>query len=83
MCRLLAASETIDGNERASSSEKKNQARSLHPLVDCESKASNNKTASHNLFPSFVTLNLSFWHDSSVQEGDILSRVAHTHDVIK
>ncbi|CAH2035061.1 unnamed protein product [Thlaspi arvense] len=46
--RILATSETIDGNERASSSEQNDQSRSLHPL-----------------------------------EGDILSRVTHTHEVIK
>ncbi|XP_009114848.1 beta-1,6-galactosyltransferase GALT31A [Brassica rapa] len=48
--RLLATSETVDSNGRASS----DQATSLHPLVDCQNK-----------------------------EGDTLSRVSHTHDVIK
>ncbi|KAG7593729.1 Glycosyl transferase family 31 [Arabidopsis thaliana x Arabidopsis arenosa] len=51
--RLLASFETVDGIVKGSS-EPNDQARSLHPLIDCESK-----------------------------EGDILSRVSHTHDVIK
>ncbi|XP_010461116.1 PREDICTED: beta-1,6-galactosyltransferase GALT31A [Camelina sativa] len=51
--RLLGTSETVDGIERALPLQN-DQARSLHPLIDCESK-----------------------------EGDILSRVSHTHDVIK
>ncbi|VVB11851.1 unnamed protein product [Arabis nemorensis] len=51
--RILATSETRDGNGR-DSSKQNDQASSLHPLVDCQSK-----------------------------EGDILSRVSHTHDVIK
>lgn len=36
--RLLATSETVDSNERPSS----DQATSLHPLVDCQNKASHN-----------------------------------------
>ncbi|KAF3587097.1 hypothetical protein F2Q69_00027988 [Brassica cretica] len=38
--RLLATSETVDSNGRASS----DQATSLHPLVDCQNKASHNYT---------------------------------------
>ncbi|KAF2558845.1 hypothetical protein F2Q68_00014561 [Brassica cretica] len=50
--RLLATSETVDSNGRASS----DQATSLHPLVDCQNKASHNYTTE-----GFSNLVISFW----------------------